>query len=188
MADQLQLLFDADTVQRVVGKLAHTLSASLLREHQPICFLGNLTGCMFFMSDLLLNLDPKLRFDIDFIQTEAYKNEQTPSDIIRVLKYPNPDKLVGRHIVLLDDTMDSGKTHDYLCKLLRATLSDISISTCVMVNKTFHRVVDIEPTWYGLHVREDVFLCGYGMDNRGVQRNTRGIYAVAKPGVEIVTA
>src|SRR5262249_15940415 len=147
----------ADRIQQRIGELAQQISADY--RDKPLTIVGVLTGCLVFLADLVRRLEMPLR--IGLIQASSYRGETTTAGTLRVGPELVPD-LRGRHVLLLDDILDTGQTLHRLVGLLGA-LGALSIRVAVLLRKEGRQVVALEPDYFGFHI-PDVFVVGYGLD------------------------
>jgi hypoxanthine phosphoribosyltransferase len=153
----MQVLLPADQIQRRVGELARQIAVDY--NGQPVTIVGVLTGCLMFLADLVRQLDLPLR--IDFIQTSSYRGATTTAGELVIHPGLAPD-VRGRHVLLLDDILDTGKTLGHLrCHL--TGLGAASLRIGVLLRKRDRQVVEIEPDYCGFEI-PDAFVVGYGLD------------------------
>src|SRR5438132_13077207 len=109
----MQVLISADRLQQRVVELAR-LIANDCRD-RPTTIVGVLTGCIMFLADLVRHLDLPLR--IDLIQASSYRGAATTPGQLRIAPELVPD-VRGRHVLLLDDILDTGQTLSYVVRHL----------------------------------------------------------------------
>jgi len=110
-----------------------------------------------FLADLVRHLDLPVRLAL--IQASSYRG--TERGELRVQADLVPD-LRGRHVLLLDDILDTGRTLDHLVRHLQ-TLAPASLKVAVLLRKQGRQDVDLEPDWCGFDI-PNVFVIGYGLD------------------------
>src|SRR4051794_4197037 len=111
----MEVLIPAERIQERINELAHEITRDY--HGQPITIVGVLTGSLLFISDLIRRLDLKLR--IALIQASSYRGEATRPGELHVQKDLLPD-LRGRHLIVLDDILDTGHTLARLKKEIEA--------------------------------------------------------------------
>jgi hypoxanthine phosphoribosyltransferase len=126
---------------------------------RPVTIVGVLTGCLMFLADLVRHLDLPLR--IGLIQASSYRGETTTSGELRIHPELLPD-LRGRHVLLLDDILDTGQTLAHLVEHLHG-LAPASVGVAVLLRKLGRQQVSIEPNYCGFDI-PDAFVVGYGLD------------------------
>jgi hypoxanthine phosphoribosyltransferase len=122
--------------------------------------LGLLKGSFIFMSDLVRHVERPLH--VDFIVASSYGAGTTSSGDVKLL-YDATAPIAGRHILLVEDIVDSGNTIDRLAKSLR-TRNPASLELCALLHKHLAPDLAIEPRWVGFDAPAD-FLVGYGLDH-----------------------
>ena len=121
-------------------------------------FMCVLKGGVFFATDLLRAMN--YTAEIDFIRAKSYEGTQSTGDVIfHVL--PETD-LEGRHVILLEDILDTGRT----CTVIKEWCQDhgtASVTLCTLLDKPARRIIPIEAEYVGFTI-EDHFVVGYGLD------------------------
>lgn len=165
-----RILFTAKDINEGLDKLANKIGSyisSLKEEEQDkIVFIGLLSGCIHFTSDLTrkLNFDHKLAF----IKASSYINNKR-GDITIDENIPTVE---GHHVIILDDICDSGNTLNAVTeKLLKD--KPLSVKTCVLVNKIIPKKYH-SPDFMVFNIN-DVFIYGYGLDYNEYKRNLNDI-------------
>jgi hypoxanthine phosphoribosyltransferase len=160
----MEILIPADRIQGRVSELAREIGARF--QGRPVTILGVLTGSLMFLADLVRRLDLPLR--IGMIQASSYRGPTTQPGPLHVQPELFPD-VRGRHILLLDDILDTGKTLDYLVHYLRG-LSPESLQVAVLLRKQGRQLVNLEPDYCGFDI-PNKFVVGYGLDYNDEYRN-----------------
>ncbi|MBV8671420.1 MAG: hypoxanthine phosphoribosyltransferase, partial [Candidatus Eremiobacteraeota bacterium] len=134
----------------------------------PLLMIGVLKGALPFAADLMRALGD-YPLTIDFMVVSSYGAGRSGDVNVRLLKdlEQNP---AGRHLLLVEDIVDEGHTLAYLLNNLRSRQA-ASIQSCALIDKPFHRVVDVKPDYVGMRAPEDAFLVGYGLDFQENFRN-----------------
>jgi hypoxanthine phosphoribosyltransferase len=153
----MQILIPADRIQERVGELARQIAADYCR--QSVTIVGVLNGCLMFLADLVRHLDLPLR--IGLIQATSYRGAATKPGSLHIQPELLPD-LRGRHVLLLDDILDTGQTLASLIEHLRRV--DIaSLRVAVLLRKQGRQQLSLEPDYRGFDI-PNVFVVGYGLD------------------------
>lgn len=126
-----------------------------------------LKGALYFMADLTRAIT--IPITMDFMAITSYGNDTTPSGAVRLIKDLD-EKITGRHVLLVEDIIDTGLTADYLLRTLRAR-DPASLRICTLLDKTARRIVDTLPIEYRGFEVPDAFVVGYGLDYRQLYRN-----------------
>jgi hypoxanthine phosphoribosyltransferase len=138
-----------------------------------------LKGSVVFMADLLREI--KIDCEIDFMSVSSYGRGQKSSGVVRILKDLDND-ITGRHVIVIEDILDSGLTLSYILELLK-TRNAASIKLCALLDKPDRRVVDVAVDYTGFKI-PDEFVVGYGLDYGEKYRNLPYI-GVLKPEIHI---
>jgi hypoxanthine phosphoribosyltransferase len=128
--------------------------------------VGVLKGVIFFMSDLLRSISVPVT--VDFMAISRYEPDQKRKGSVRLIK--DLDEAVeGRHLIFVEDIIDTGLTLSYLLRILKAR-SPASLEVCTLFNKPDHRLVDVHLKYKGFDL-PDRFVVGYGLDYKGAYRH-----------------
>ena len=159
------ILIPAEQVQAKVREMGEQIT----RDYAPLgdlLLVGVLKGCMMFMVDLALNIS--LPLAIDFIAISSYGKSTESSGVVRLLKDLDTD-IAGRHVLIVEDIIDSGLTLDYLRgQLLRR--NPASLRVCSLLNKPERRIADVVVDYLGFDIPNE-FVVGYGLDYQERYRN-----------------
>ena len=128
--------------------------------------VGVLRGAYMFMADLSRTID--LPVEIDFMAVTSYGNTTSSSGVVRILKDLDED-LEGRHVIVVEDIIDSGLTLSYLRRNLE-NRGAISVEVCALLIREGRQKVDEELKYVGFELPPD-FVVGYGLDASGKYRN-----------------
>lgn len=178
-ADLSKILLSEKQIHERVAQLGRTLAAEYAGK-DPL-LVGILSGSLLFMADLVRHMN--LPLSIDFMAVSSYGDRTTSSGEVRILKDLS-SAATGRHIVLVEDIVDSGLTLDYLSENLR-TRQPASLEICSLLDKTEARKRPIDIRYVGFPCPNE-FVVGYGLDYRGRYRNLPFI-GVLKPSVYVGT-
>ena len=143
------------------------------RGKNPL-FVGVLKGCFIFMSDLLRHVD--IRCTMDFMSVSSYQGTNS-TGAVKINKDLNQD-IEGRHIIIVEDILDSGLTLSYLKSYLM-NRKPASIAIATLLDKPARRKADVYADYSCFEV-PDAFVVGYGLDFNEVYRNLPYI-GVLKP-------
>jgi hypoxanthine phosphoribosyltransferase len=135
--------------------------------------IGVLNGGFIFLADLIryINID----CEIDFIRISSYGDEKESSGHIKVLKPLSAD-IKGRHVIVVEDIIDSGLSLQFLSKMLRAFEPD-SLSVVTLLRKKSRLKTNMKVDYVGFDI-DDKYVVGYGLDDQQIKRNLRSIYTV----------
>jgi hypoxanthine phosphoribosyltransferase len=172
----MQILISADRIQQRVVQLAEQIATDY--RDRPLTIIGVLTGCLMFLADLVRHLDHPLR--IGLIQASSYRGTATTAGELHIQPELLPD-VRGRHVLLVDDILDTGQTLGYLVNHLK-TVDAASVRVAVLLRKRERQKLPLEPDYCGFDI-PDVFVVGYGLDYNDEYRNLP--YVGVLPGQEI---
>jgi hypoxanthine phosphoribosyltransferase len=161
--DIAAILISEQRLQARVAELGRQLAADYC-DKRPV-LVGVLRGCVFFLADLMRSMDIEL--EIDFMAISSYSGKSALG-VVRVLKDLDTS-LEDRHVLLIEDIIDTGLTVNYVMKLL-ATRGPASLRLCTLLNKPARRLIDREIHYIGFDV-PDEFVVGYGLDYEHRYRN-----------------
>jgi hypoxanthine phosphoribosyltransferase len=154
----MEILIPAERIRQRVAELAAAVAADY-RDRQPLTFVGVLTGSLMFLADLTRQLD--LPHRIGFIQASSYRGDATAPGELRIGPELFAD-LRGRHVLLLDDILDTGQTLARLTDHLKGH-GPLSVRSAVLLRKRGRQSIAFEPDYCGFDIL-DVFVVGYGLD------------------------
>lgn len=128
--------------------------------------VGVLKGVLFFMADLLREIT--IPVEVDFIAVTSYSPEARDQGLVRLVKDLELP-IAGRHVLFVEDVVDTGLTLNYLLRNLKAR-APASLEVCALFNKPRHRLIEIPIKYKGFDL-PDRFVVGYGLDHRERYRN-----------------
>lgn len=161
-----------EQLQKRIKELAAEVDASL--QGKEAIFLGILNGCFLFMADLVRYC--KSDQDIRFIKLTSYEGRESTGKILAGGTLG--EDLAGKHIVLVEDIIDSGLTMKWIInKLHELRVASITIVSLLYKPNALKHEIRIDHV--GFEIPDD-FVVGYGLDYHGKGRNLRSIYALIK--------
>jgi hypoxanthine phosphoribosyltransferase len=159
-----RVLISAEEVQRKVAEMAAELD-EVYCDRTPL-LVGVLTGAVTFMADLMRAMTVPVV--IDFMAVSSYGASTRSTGVVRILKDLNVD-VEGRHILVVEDIVDSGLTLNYLLDVLRRR-NPADIRVVALLKKEKKDAIDVQVDRVGFHI-PDEFVIGYGLDYAGRYRN-----------------
>jgi hypoxanthine phosphoribosyltransferase len=162
--DIQQIVYTGDEIQERVAQIGQAISRDYLGRNPLI--VGVLKGVLFFMADLLRNIS--VQVEIDFIAVSSYSPESRDQGYVRMVKDLDIP-IYNRHILFVEDVIDTGLTLNYILKNLR-TRQPATLEVCVLFNKPEHRLIDFPIKYKGFDL-PDQFVVGYGLDYKEKYRN-----------------
>jgi hypoxanthine phosphoribosyltransferase len=157
-----QVLFSATDIQKQVRKLAGQISKDYADRHPVV--IGVLRGVFCFMSDIVREMTIPL--DIDFMAISYFHNKDNSE--VNISKDIDLN-ISGRHVILVEDIVDTGLTLSYVMKHLQMK-KPASLTVCTLLDKKVRRIADLSLNYIGFEV-PDEFLVGYGLDYNEEYRN-----------------
>ena len=158
-----RILFTPEQIKTRVAELGRQISADY-KGKQPL-FVGILRGCIMFYADLLREIS--IDCTMDFMSLSSYCGTSSTGEVRTMLDLRESVK--GRHIVIVEDIVETGLTLDYLFKNL-ANRGAGSIEICCLLDKPANRKVEVHPKYIGFQI-ENEFVIGYGLDYNELYRN-----------------
>ena len=162
-----------------IGARVRELGQQITNDYagQEILMIGVLRGAVIFMADLARSI--KRPMDIDFMAITSYGLSTNSSGVVRIIK--DLDEVVeGRHILIIEDIIDSGLTLNYLVDNIKSR-KPASVRICTLLSKPVRRKVNVTVDYNGFII-PDHFVVGYGLDYAGKYRNLPFI-GVLKPEI-----
>ena len=162
--DFMDVLIPHAQIQARVAELGAQISADY--SGKDLTVIGILKGSVLFMADLIRAISMPLA--IDFMAVTSYGASTTSSGNVRILKDLD-SSITGRHLLIVEDIIDSGLTMQYLLNNL-ASRGAASLRVCTLLDKPDRRVVDIEADYTGFEIPNE-FVVGFGLDFNQKYRN-----------------
>jgi hypoxanthine phosphoribosyltransferase len=162
--DISEIILSQEAIQERVAELGKAISKDYARSNPLL--VGVLKGVVFFMADLLRSIT--IPVEVDFIAISSYSPETRGQGFVRLVK-DLEIPIQGRHILFIEDVIDTGLTLNYILNNLRAR-QPASLEVCVLFDKAERRLIDIPIKYKGFDL-PDRFVVGYGLDHREKYRN-----------------
>jgi hypoxanthine phosphoribosyltransferase len=167
-----ETIIQADDLQHRIKELA----AEITRDYDGLdpLLVCVLKGAVFFLSDLMRSID--IPCEVDFMAVASYGSATESSGVVRILK--DLDTVIeGRHVLIVEDIVDSGLTLQYLMRSLE-TRNPASLEVCALLTKPSRRAVELPARYIGFEI-PDKFAVGYGLDYAERYRNLPYVAAFA---------
>lgn len=154
--------------EKEIAECVRTLGAKITEDYRgkELTAAVILRGSLVFAADLIRKIE--LPLTVDFIQASSYGSGTETSGTLNIT-HPLADDPAGRHLLLIEDIIDSGVTLLNLREQLKSS-GALSVKTCTLLSKPARRRADIEADYTG-KVIEDNFVVGYGLDYNQKYRN-----------------
>jgi len=159
-----EILISEEEIRSRVRELGAAISRDYAGRN-PL-MIGVLKGVLCFMADLLRAIT--IPVELDFIAVSSYSPESRERGMVRLVKDLEAP-IAGRHVLFIEDIIDTGLTLNYLLRTLRAR-EPASLEVCVLFDKPRRRLIDIPVRYKGFDL-PDRFVVGYGLDYRERYRN-----------------
>ena len=161
----MTVLIEAGQIRQRIDELAAQIEADY-PAGDGVHLVGVLKGGVVFMADLVRAMSA--RVTLEFIAVSSYQKGTSSSGEVRLLKDVDA-RLEGRHVIIVEDIVDTGLTLTYLQGMLRAR-SPKSLRSACLLSKPSRRLVDVAVEYVGFTI-EDRFVVGYGLDYAEKYRN-----------------
>jgi hypoxanthine phosphoribosyltransferase len=159
-----EILVQRDELEHRVRELAEEVSRDY--TDRELLLVGVLKGAVFFLSDLMRHLE--VDCEVDFMAVSSYGSSTDSSGVVRILKDLDVS-IEGRHVLIVEDIVDSGLTLSYLLRTLRAR-NPASLEVCALLTKPERRKVELPIRYVGFEI-PNRFAIGYGLDHAERFRN-----------------
>jgi hypoxanthine phosphoribosyltransferase len=162
--DIAEVLITAEEIQDKIAELAKEVTEEY--RDRDLLLVGVLKGAFVFMADLARQI--QLPIEFDFMAVSSYGSSTKSSGVVRILKDLDYE-ITGRHVLLVEDIIDSGLTISYLLRYLEAR-RPASLEICSLFWKKGQEAVPLEVRYPGFEI-PPVFVVGYGLDYAEKYRN-----------------
>ena len=162
--DVAEILIDEDRLRSRIVELGEEISADY--QDRDLLLVGVLKGAVFFMADLMRQLT--VPCEVDFMAISSYGASTDSSGVVRILKDLDVS-IEGRHVLVVEDIIDSGLTLSYLMRNLESR-NPASLEICALLTKPERREIDVPVRYVGFEI-PNRFVIGYGLDFAERYRN-----------------
>jgi hypoxanthine phosphoribosyltransferase len=152
-----EILVQPDELKQRVRSLGEAVSAEY--AERDLLLIGVLKGAVFFLADLMRHID--IPCEVDFMAVSSYGSATDSSGVVRILKDLDTP-IEGRHVLIVEDIVDSGLTLQYLMRNLGAR-NPATLDVCALLTKPDRRKVELPIRFVGFEI-PDRFAIGYGLD------------------------
>lgn len=174
-SERLRILLRRSAIERRVRQLGRQISSDF--RGQRLHLVGVLKGASIFLSDLIREI--RLEVSLDFIAVASYGQSTRSSGQVRLTKDLD-DSIEGLHTILVEDILDTGRTIDYLQRVI-SQRKPRSLHVATLLSKSVRRVKQVRPDYVGFEIPNE-FVVGYGLDYAERYRNLRDICVLELPG------
>jgi hypoxanthine phosphoribosyltransferase len=159
-----EILLDEDAIQNRIRELGREISSDY--AGRELLLVGVLKGAVFFMADLMRTIT--VPCEIDFMAISSYGASTNSSGVVRILKDLDIN-IEGRHVLVVEDIVDSGLTLSYLVRNLESR-EPASLEVCSLLTKPGRREMEVDIRYVGFEI-PNRFVIGYGLDFAERYRN-----------------
>ncbi len=164
MAEKVEVFLSEEEVDARIRQMGEQISKDYAgKEVHLICVLR---GGSFFMCELAKRIT--LPVSIDFMAVSSYGGDTKSCGVIKIVKDLD-ETIKGKHVIVVEDIVDSGRTLSYLMEMLRKREPE-SLALCTLLDKPDRRVIDVKVDYTGFQI-PDEFVVGYGLDYAQRYRN-----------------
>lgn len=164
MAETISVMIPEEDISARIRELGEQITRDYEgREVHLVCVLRG--GC-FFMCELAKRIDVPVT--LDFMSVSSYGMGTQSSGVVKIVKDLD-DSVEGRHVIVIEDIVDSGRTLSYLLEMLKERGAK-SVKLCTLLDKPSRRAVDVNVDYTGFEI-PDEFVVGYGLDYAQKYRN-----------------
>ena len=159
-----EILVAEEELRKRVAELGREIASDY--EGRDLLLIGVLKGAVFFMADLMRELP--LPCEVDFMAISSYGSASDSSGVVRILKDLDIN-IEERHVLIVEDIIDSGLTLSYLIRNLRSR-APASLEICALLTKPERREIEVPVRYVGFEI-PNRFVIGYGLDFAERYRN-----------------
>ena len=170
-----EILVQPGDLEQRVRDLGREVSADYAEK--DLLLVGVLKGAVFFLADLMRAIE--IPVEVDFMAVASYGSATDSSGVVRILKDLDTP-IERRHVLIVEDIVDSGLTLQYLMRNLGAR-NPASLDVCALLTKPERRKVELPIRYVGFEI-PDRFAIGYGLDHAERYRNLPYVAALAETG------
>jgi len=170
--DLTEVLVQEDEIRARIEELARQIEAD--HADTPLLLVGVLKGAVMVMADLARAL--RIPVTMDWMAVSSYGSGTQSSGVVRILKDLDTD-LIGKHVLIVEDIIDSGLTLSWLVANLQSR-GAASVEVCALLRKPTAAKVDVRVRYVGFEIPNE-FVVGYGLDYDERYRNLRGVGVLA---------
>jgi len=157
-----------EQIQQAVNRLGAQISQDYAGK--DLVMVGILKGVLFFIADLLRAITVPVT--VDFLAIARYGPSEQTRGVVHLTKDLN-EPLDGRHVLFVEDIIDTGLTTHFIMRTLRLR-QPASLKACVLLNRNRRRIIDVDLAYVGFEI-PDIYVVGYGLDFKEQYRNLRNI-------------
>jgi len=182
ITDRIEPFISSEELSARTAELAASIAEDYrnlgVTHDKPLHLVGVLKGVVPFVADLMRALPQDVPVSVDFLAITPYGPQTRQSGGVRVIKDLD-EPITGRHVLVVEDVIDTGLTLGYLLKLLRGRQPE-TLRVCTLLDRASVRLIDIRLAYVGFEI-PDQFVVGYGLDYKDRYRNLPYIGVLERP-------
>ncbi|WP_250277800.1 hypoxanthine phosphoribosyltransferase [[Clostridium] colinum] len=164
MSEKIEILITEEQLNERISEIAKEINKDY--GDKDITLVCVLKGGVMFMTDIAKKLNQKVEFE--FIDVSSYGKGTVSSGKLTINK-DLETSIEGKHVILLEDIVDTGRTLSYLIDYLKSK-NPASLKLCTLLDKPSRRIIDVDANYIGFTI-PDAFIVGYGLDYAQKYRN-----------------
>lgn len=164
MSDRISIMYSEEEVNAKIKEIGDKISKDY--ENQEVLLICVLKGATFFACELAKRITVPV--ELEFMKVSSYGNETESSGVVKITQDLD-QPIRGKHVIVVEDIVDTGRTLSYLLELLKKR-DPASVALCTLLDKPERRVADVDVNYTGF-VIPDEFVVGYGLDYVQKYRN-----------------
>jgi len=170
-----RLLFSRERINERIDELAREIDAHYSRLEEPLVLVCVLKGAFMFFADLVRRL--RTQTELEFVRLASYGESTSRGEAVCFTKDVETD-ILGRHVCIVEDIVDTGHTAQYLLDVFRGR-NPASLTICTFIHKLGRREIEVPVDFRGFSL-EHGFVVGYGLDCAEQYRNLEAIYELVE--------
>lgn len=161
LVSKIKQIYSREDIDRRISELGVEISLDYSTIQQPVV-IGVMKGAFCFLADLVRNIHINETLQVEFVRLASYGSAKETSGYVQTpyLELPN---ISNRHILVVEDIVDSGRTAKFFMDYLRDQFDPASLRLAAFLDKPSRRVVSVKPDYVGFTI-DNLFVVGYGLD------------------------
>lgn len=158
---KIREIYSGPAVRARIAEMGQQISEDYRDLERPVV-IGVMKGAIFFLSDLMREIETNDPLQLEFVRLASYGSATESSGTVQTpyLDLPN---IAHRHILVVEDIIDSGRTAKFFLDYLRGQFDPKTLKMAALLDKPARRVVEMEADYVGFKI-DDFFVVGYGLD------------------------
>ncbi|HET8866677.1 MAG TPA: hypoxanthine phosphoribosyltransferase [Gracilimonas sp.] len=169
--EKFKIFITKEQIDERMNQLGNQLDKDF-KDKKPI-FIGILNGAFIFLADIMRHVS--ITCEVDFMKLSSYGDAKVSSGEVVELKHIDA-KIEGRHVILVEDIVDTGLSMNYMVKRIKEN-NPASVSVCTLLHKKDATKYEVQLDYVGFEI-PDAFVLGYGLDYAQEGRNLSQIYVI----------